>query len=100
MSHRLFVDGLDRDTTNETLRRCFGMFGRVTSAEIVHDAGSGRACRFAYVTFAEECAALDALSWLNGIELDRSTLKVFPADERPTMRARADRWTLQPRARS
>ena len=92
MSYRLFVDGLSSDTTDELLERSFGIFGQLTSAEVVRDQGTGEPSGFGYVTFADDLAAMNALTWMNGIELAHGTLKVFEAEAMPLAGSEASRW--------
>ncbi|PKI83232.1 hypothetical protein MVES1_003221 [Malassezia vespertilionis] len=50
---KMFVGGLNWDTTEEGLRKYFGQFGPVSSCTVMRDGASGRSRGFAFVTFAD-----------------------------------------------
>ncbi|KAF8591121.1 RNA-binding domain-containing protein [Ramaria rubella] len=56
---KMFVGGLNWDTTDETLRQYFSEFGKVDACTIMRDA-SGRSRGFAFLTF-EDPAAVNAV---------------------------------------
>jgi cold-inducible RNA-binding protein len=79
---RLFVGGLDSNTTAQTLRVAFGQFGTVEDAAVIMDRGTGRSRGFGFVTFASSAEAATAMAAMNGRELDGRILKVNNAESR------------------
>jgi hypothetical protein len=77
---KLFVSGLDVDTTAAELRIAFANFGKVTDVEIIHDRSNGRSRGFGYVTFEKWAEADEAMKRMHGLELDGRPLKVSRAD--------------------
>ncbi|KIJ52614.1 hypothetical protein M422DRAFT_156705, partial [Sphaerobolus stellatus SS14] len=59
IQRKMFVGGLNWDTTDESLREYFSQFGKVDACTIMRDA-SGRSRGFAFLTF-EEPAAVNAV---------------------------------------
>jgi hypothetical protein len=80
---KLFVGGLNNDTTASDLRRWFAKFGDVADAIVVADRGTGRSRGFGFVSFHNVAAAEAAAKGLNGVEVDGQTLKVNRAEARP-----------------
>ncbi|WFD02010.1 hypothetical protein MOBT1_000693 [Malassezia obtusa] len=50
---KMFVGGLNWDTTEESLRKYFGQFGPVSACTVMRDGSSGRSRGFAFVTFSD-----------------------------------------------
>ncbi|WFC97888.1 hypothetical protein MYAM1_000610 [Malassezia yamatoensis] len=50
---KMFVGGLNWDTSEESLRKYFGQFGPVSSCTVMRDGTSGRSRGFAFVTFSD-----------------------------------------------
>lgn len=83
MGKRLYVGNLSWDTSEDTLRLTFGADGRtVTDAHIVTDRESGRPRGFAFVELSTDQEAQDAISALDGTELDGRNIRVNEAQER------------------
>jgi cold-inducible RNA-binding protein len=82
MSKKLFVGGLSWNTNDDGLREAFARFGDITEAKVITDRETGRSRGFAFVTFAADAAADDAIREMNGTELDGRTLKVNQAEEK------------------
>ncbi|UYV62592.1 HNRNPA2B1 [Cordylochernes scorpioides] len=57
---KLFVGGLNYDTTEEGVREYFEKFGELLSCELVKEPSTGRSRGFAFLTFAE-MAGVDAV---------------------------------------
>ena len=83
MSKKLFIGGLSWDTNDDGLSQAFGRFGDVEEAKVVTDRESGRSRGFGFVTFTEDSAADQALSEMNGAQLDGRDLKVDVAQDKP-----------------
>ena len=94
MGKKLFVGNLSWNTRDEGLYDAFAQFGEVTEAKVIFDRETGRSRGFGFVTFAEEQAGDDAMSALDGSDLDGRPIRVNEAQERRNgggFRA-GDRW--------
>jgi len=76
MAHKLFVGGLPFSTSEERLREVFAEAGKVESAVVVTDRGTGRSRGFGFVEMSTSEEADQAVSKLNGKDLDGRQLKV------------------------
>ena len=83
MGKKVFVGGLSWNTNDDTLRQAFERFGHVDEAKVIQDRDTGRSRGFGFVTFGDEQSALDAVSGMNGKELDGRTVKVNEAEDKP-----------------
>ncbi len=86
MSTKLFVGSLAWATTDDSLQQFFAQAGTVVSASVIRDKMSGRSKGFAFVEYATEEEAKNALDTLNGQELDGRAIVVSearPREERP-----------------
>lgn len=83
MSKKLFVGGLNWKTTDEGLRQAFARFGEITEAKVITDRETGRSRGFGFVTFVQAESAEDAISEMDGAQLEGRTIKVNPAEDRP-----------------
>jgi cold-inducible RNA-binding protein len=83
MSKKLFVGGVNWDTTEEGLRKAFEPFGVVTEVKVITDRDTGRSRGFGFVTFADATNAMAAISKMDGTELDGKTIKVNEAQDKP-----------------
>jgi RNA recognition motif-containing protein len=80
---KLYVGNLNYNTTEDRLREAFGANGRqVTSVSIIMDRETGRPRGFAFVEMATDEAAKQALSELDGQDLDGRMLRINEARER------------------
>lgn len=87
----MFVGSLSWDTTDQTLRDAFKRFGEVVEAKVITERDSGRSRGFGFVTFADDEAGRNAISEMNGTELDGRTIRVDEASERKPRESRYDR---------
>lgn len=85
MSKRLFVGSVAWATTNDSLKKHFEQVGAVEEANILTDKMTGRSRGFGFVTMANDAEADQAVSRLNGSDLDGR--KIVVSEARP----RADR---------
>ena len=69
MEHKIFVGGLNYNTTDLTLEEIFSKYGRVISVRVVRDHETGRSRGFAFVLFESESAVI------NSLELDNTKLE-------------------------
>src|SRR6059036_1744441 len=79
MAVKLFVGGLSFSTSNERLREAFAAVGSVESASVVTDRDTGRSRGFGFVEMATPEEAEQAISRLNGTDLDGRTILVEKA---------------------
>jgi len=82
MPRKLFVGGLSWSTTDDGLRAAFERFGDIVEAKVITDRESGRSRGFGFVTFARDESAADAISQMNGVQLDGRTIKVNEAEDK------------------
>ena len=83
MSRKLFVGGLSWNTNDDGLRVAFERFGNIDEAKVILDRDTGRSRGFGFVTFADQDSARNAMSEMNGQQLDGRSIKVNEAEERP-----------------
>src|SRR5213595_4099087 len=79
MAQKLFVGGLAFSTSNDRLREVFSECGQVESALVVTDRETGRSRGFGFVEMATPEEAEQAISRLNGTNLDGRTILVEKA---------------------
>ena len=76
MAVKLFVGGLSFSTSSDRLREVFAAIGNVESARVVTDRDTGRSRGFGFVEMATEQDAQQAVSCLNGQDVDGRHIKV------------------------
>ena len=81
MTKKLYVGNLSYETTEAALAALFGEAGEVLSVNLITDRMTGRSRGFAFVEMAEQSGAQQAISQLNGKDLDGRSIKV--AEARP-----------------
>ena len=79
MAVKLFGGGLSFSTSNDRLREAFAAVGAVESASVVTDRDTGRSRGFGFVEMATNEEAEQAISRLNGTNLDGRTIQVEKA---------------------
>ncbi len=82
MSMKLYVGNLSFDTSAQDLEKMFGEIGTVESTNLIEDRDTGRSRGFAFVEMSSEEEGNDAISQLNGKEVDGRELKVNVAKPR------------------
>ena len=82
MSMKLYVGNLSFDTTTQNLEEIFGAIGTVDSANIIEDRETGRSRGFAFVEMSSKEEGQNAISQLDGKEIDGRSLKVNEAKPR------------------
>lgn len=95
MAKKLFVGGIPFSCTNEALKAHFEKAGTVESASIIMDRATGRSKGFGFVEMASDEEAQNAISMLNGSDLDGRSINVSearPMTERPQRESRDRRW--------
>lgn len=88
MSKKIYVGNLPYTVTDDTLRAMFAEIGTVETAQVIMDKFSGRSKGFGFVEMTNDAEAADAISRLNGKEIEGRALNVNEA--RP-MEKREDR---------
>jgi len=79
----IFVGNLSFQTTQDDLREVFANYGAVERVNVVTDRDSGQSRGFAFVEMTERADADNAISLLNGWELDGRALNVNEARPKP-----------------
>jgi cold-inducible RNA-binding protein len=82
MAKKVYCGNLNYDTTDDTLRQAFAEFGEVESVNIIIDRYTGRSKGFGFVEMATDEAAQEAISAMNGKNLDGREIKVAEAKPR------------------
>ena len=91
MTKNLYVGNLSYETTEDTLRTLFAEYGQIESAKLITDRYTGRSRGFAFVEMSTEQAAQEAISGLNGKQVDEREIKVDRA--KPKRDRRQSDWT-------
>jgi RNA recognition motif-containing protein len=76
---KLYVGNLSFNTSNQDLSDLFASVGTVESANIIEDRETGRSRGFGFVEMASKEEGQNAISQLNGKEVDGRELKVNEA---------------------
>jgi|SRR3954462_2338294 len=79
MSTKLYVGNISFNTSNQDLIDLFSASGTVTSANIIEDRETGRSRGFGFVEMSSPSEAQEAITALNGKEVDGRALKVNEA---------------------
>ena len=79
MTNNLYVGNLSYETTEETLRTLFAEYGEIESVNLISDRYTGRSRGFAFVEMSTEEAAQQAMSGMNGKQVDEREIKVDKA---------------------
>lgn len=83
---KIFVGNLSFSATEAALRSLFEAYGAVESVNIVTDRDSGQPRGFGFVEMSNDAEATQAISGLNGKDLEGRTLNVNearPKTDRP-----------------
>ncbi len=79
----IFVGNLSFSATEEAVRSLFERHGTVNSARIMTDRDTGRSRGFAFVEMENEQEADNAITALNGYQMDGRALNVNEARPKP-----------------
>lgn len=82
MSTNIYVGNLSFDTSTSQLEGLFAHHGEVTGAQVITDRDTGRSRGFGFVEMADSEAAQNAISAIDGSDLDGRRLKVNVAKSR------------------
>ena len=91
MSTKLFVGNLSFNTTENDLQDAFAAYGTVTETNLVMDRVTSRPRGFAFITMGTPEEAQNAISGLNGKQLDGRALTVNVAKPREERSGGGDR---------
>ena len=81
MGKKLFVGSLAWATDSSGLQTAFERFGAIEEATVISDRETGRSRGFGFVTFTDEGPTQQAISEMNGTELDGRPIVVNEAKE-------------------
>jgi RNA recognition motif-containing protein len=81
MSKKLYIGNLPYSVTEAALRELFAPLGEVSSVSIITDRITGQPKGFAFIEMADEAAAKQAISQINGKTLENRAITV--AEARP-----------------
>lgn len=79
MSKKIYVGNLPYSVNDDTLKELFAEIGTVESAQVIMDRYSGRSKGFGFVEMSNDAEAADAISKLNGKEIEGRALVVNEA---------------------
>lgn len=79
----IFVGNLSYQTTQDELHAAFAQYGNVERVNIVTDRDTGQPRGFAFVEMSDSGAAQNAISQLNGAEMNGRALNVNEARPKP-----------------
>jgi len=79
----IFVGNLSFQTTQDELHSTFAQYGNVERVNIVTDRDTGQPRGFAFVEMPDQREAENAISQLNGMELNGRALNVNEARPKP-----------------
>ncbi len=82
MNNKLYVGNLSFNTTENDLHDAFAAHGKVMEANLMVDRESGRPRGFGFVTMSSDTEATNAITALNGAQLDGRALTVNVAKPR------------------
>lgn len=87
----MYVSNLGFHITEDELRKLFEAFGQVSSAKVITDRETGRSRGFGFVEMGSDTEANQAMSKLNGKEMEGRAISVTIAREKEK-RADNKRW--------
>ncbi|XP_052162601.1 29 kDa ribonucleoprotein A, chloroplastic-like [Oryza glaberrima] len=82
-SNKLYVGNLAWGVDNSTLENLFSEQGTVLDAKVIYDRESGRSRGFGFVTYGSAEEVNNAISNLDGVDLDGRQIRVTVAESKP-----------------
>lgn len=82
-TNKVYVGNLPWQTDDSTLLQLFSEHGKVLEARVVYDRDTGRSRGFGFVTYSSRNEVNDAISALDGTDMDGRPLRVSVAENRP-----------------
>ncbi|KAJ4793562.1 31-kDa RNA binding protein [Rhynchospora pubera] len=86
--YRVYVGNLSWGVDNSALESLFSEQGKVLDAKVIYDRETGRSRGFGFVTYGTAQEVQDAVSSLDGADLDGRTIRVSMAEARPSYSGR------------
>jgi len=86
LNTKIFVGNLPFSMSEEDFKELFSTYGEISEAIIIKDRMTGRSKGFGFVTFADKEAADQAISEMNGKDVEGQVLTVNmarPKEDRP-----------------
>ncbi len=80
---KLFVGGINFNTTEDTLKKAFDYFGEIIKLRLIRDRETGKSKGFAFIVYKDEADADKAKQNMNGVILDDRTIGVKDAKDKP-----------------
>ncbi|KQK15070.1 RNA-binding protein CP29B, chloroplastic [Brachypodium distachyon] len=81
--NKLYVGNLSWGVDNSTLENLFSEQGKVLDAKVIYDRDSGRSRGFGFVTYGSADEVNNAISNLDGVDLDGRQIRVTVAESKP-----------------
>ena len=75
------VGNMSYDTSEQTLAGAFGHLGRITDCKVITDRDTGRPKGFAFITFDDPNAAMQAVQTMSGQNVDGRSVRVEMAKD-------------------
>ncbi|MEI9944575.1 MAG: RNA-binding protein [Chitinophagaceae bacterium] len=88
----MYVSNLGFHTSDDDLRKLFEEFGQVSSAKVIMDRETGRSRGFGFVEMGSSTEANNAMSKLNGKEIEGRSISVTIAREKESRPDNKRRW--------
>ena len=82
-SNKVYVGNLSWGVDDSTLENLFSEQGKVLDAKVIYDRESGRSRGFGFVTYGSAGDVTNAISNLDGIDLDGRQIRVTVAESKP-----------------
>jgi RNA recognition motif-containing protein len=92
VTNNLYVGNLSYETNEDTLRTLFAEYGEIESVNLITDRHTGRSRGFAFVEMSTEEAAQEAMSGMNGKQIDDREIKVDKAKPRKKRDSDRNGW--------
>ena len=89
MSNKIYVGNLSFSVLEDSLREAFSKYGNITSCKVITDRDTGRSKGFAFLEMENAHEAQEAISNLDGVDLEGRTMKV---NEAKPQEKRESRW--------
>tara|TARA_Y100000296_G_scaffold74162_1_gene92395 strand:+ start:410 stop:718 length:309 start_codon:yes stop_codon:yes gene_type:complete len=89
MSNKIYVGNLSFNVAEDGLRDVFAKFGEVSSCKLITDRDTGRSKGFGFIEMSTASEAQDAISSLDGSDLDGRNMRV---NEAKPQEKRESRW--------
>lgn len=82
MAKKIYVGNLSTNTKEDNLRTLFSEYGNILSIKIITDHYTGLSRGFGFIEMENESEVRNAISSLNGQELDGQNIKVNEAHDK------------------